>query len=200
MIYAHPQIYPHLKAIFCHVPKVAGTAIENALKAPGQTVGGHSTALGYRRKFPTEFATYFKFAFVREPVDRFLSAYYYLKQRGEHLALYNRSAHEAATPDEFCAILTVNPEIAKKMVHIWPQWKFICNEDASACLVDAVCPFEKLEESWKFLSAKLGIKFRPLPHSNRSRRPVETPSEAVKAFVAREYARDFSIFGYKLPA
>lgn len=199
MVYEHPQIYPHLKAIFCHVPKVAGTAIENALKAPGQTVGGHSTALGYRRKFPTEFATYFKFALVREPVDRFLSAYYYLNQRGEHLALYNRSAHEAATPDEFVAKLTADPTIAQKMVHIWPMWKFVC-DDAGNFLVDEIYLFENLSESWKTLSARLGIKHIPLRHTNRSRRPVEKPSAAVKAFVAREYVRDFAIFGYKLPA
>lgn len=196
MVFEHPQIYPHLKAIFIHCPKCAGTEIENRLKAPGQIAGGHTTALGYRRKFPFEFSEYFKFAFVREPVDRFLSAYYYLKQRGEHLALYNRSAHEAATPDEFCAKLTADATIAEKMVHIWPQWKFVCDENG-LFLTDKIYLFENLAVRWKDISARLGIPHVPLRHTNRSLRPVETPSAAVKEYVARQYARDFEIFGYK---
>ncbi len=80
MVYPNPQIYPHLKAIFVHVPKTGGTSIERTLReSPEQVVGGHTTALGYRKKFPDEFAEFFTFAVVRHPATRFLSAWRYLR-------------------------------------------------------------------------------------------------------------------------
>ena len=71
MLYPNPQIYHHLKTIFVHVPKAARTSIEKHLRKTDQdVVGGHTTALAYRRKYPEEFATYFKFTVVRDPKQK----------------------------------------------------------------------------------------------------------------------------------
>jgi hypothetical protein len=198
MLYPNPQIYHHLKAIFVHIPKAAGTAIENTLRLPEQVAGGHSTALGYRHKFPTEFAVYFKFAVCRHPVDRFLSCYYYLHQRGMHSALNNQLVRAAATPDAFCAALIANPAIAKKIVHLNPQASFVCDA-AGEIIVDQVYRFETLAADWQAISAKLGIPHVPLRHSNRSQRPPLVPdtTPAVLDYVRKTYAKDFEIFGYQ---
>ena len=68
MLYPKPQIYHDLKAIFVHVPKTAGTSIERQLaESSGIEIGGHTTAPAFRRAYPKEFASYFKFTVVREP-------------------------------------------------------------------------------------------------------------------------------------
>src|SRR5437588_5671820 len=74
MLYPNPQIYHRLKTIFVHVPKTAGTSIERHLQmqdCASGPIGGHTTASAFQRHFPDAFGEYFKFAVVREPVDRF---------------------------------------------------------------------------------------------------------------------------------
>lgn len=199
MLYPNPQLYRELKCIFVHSCKCAGSSIEKRLKSfcPGmQKCGGHSTALGFQRGFPKEFAEYFKFAVAREPVDRFLSAFYYLQQMPVHPALNNESAHEAADADHFVRLLEKDASIAPRMVHLLPQSAFVCDEKG-AVIIDKIYRFEALESAWQEICQRIGIPRSPLERLNRSRRPVETPSELVKAFVAREYAQDFDLFGYR---
>ena len=46
-MYKNPQIYKNLKCIFVHVPKTAGTSIENSIRDindKNQVIGGHSTS------------------------------------------------------------------------------------------------------------------------------------------------------------
>ena len=198
MLYAHPQIFHPLKTIFVHIPKSAGTSIETRLCSRGQTVGGHSTALGFRRGYPTEFASYFKFAVARDPVERFLSAFHYLRQMPVHPALHNQFAHDCVSPEEFAGKLT--PAALGAIVHLLPQWRFVCDE-RGAILVDAVYRFEAMEAAWSEICDRIGLKHEPLARLNRSRRPAasQEATPAVLSFVKEFYARDFAICGYALP-
>ncbi len=65
--------YKH-KAIFIHIPKVAGTSIANALF--GESVG-HRPLRRHVAFCPELVEEYFKFTFVRNPYDRLFSAYNY---------------------------------------------------------------------------------------------------------------------------
>ena len=78
------QISDKHKCIFIHVPKAAGSSVETSeifedqrIKT-GEYVGGHTTALEYRETYPGKFKNYFKFAFVRNPYSRLVSAFSYL--------------------------------------------------------------------------------------------------------------------------
>lgn len=68
--------------IFIHVPKVAGKAIaKSLLGAPNGT--GHNK-LKYYERDKARFASYVKVAFVRNPWDRLVSAFFYLKNLDEY--------------------------------------------------------------------------------------------------------------------
>ena len=65
--------------LFIHIPKTAGTSISQALFGSDF---GHCTVDHYEIFSPKRFHNYFKFAFVRNPWDRFLSAYKFLNKGG----------------------------------------------------------------------------------------------------------------------
>jgi len=68
------------KLIFIHIPKCAGTSILNNFNIP-QT--GHLSLYHYIKLFGT-LDEYFVFTFVRNPIDRFLSAFNYLSLGGRN--------------------------------------------------------------------------------------------------------------------
>lgn len=65
--------------LFVHVPKNAGTTIASALY--GSWIG-HRTALFCQASDPEFFRRSTRFAVLREPVDRFISAYWFLRNGG----------------------------------------------------------------------------------------------------------------------
>ena len=70
------------RAVFVHVPRCAGTSLEAAIFAQDH-YSQHLTAAELRALLgPRAYDGAFRFAFVRDPLDRFLSAFYYLLFRG----------------------------------------------------------------------------------------------------------------------
>ena len=67
--------------IFIHIPKCAGVSVSKALF--GNLAGGHSRVVDYQLVFNSnEYSNYFKFTFVRNPWDRLVSAFFFLKKGG----------------------------------------------------------------------------------------------------------------------
>lgn len=200
MIYPNPQIFHHIKTIFVHVPKAAGTSIEQTLRASsGDVVGGHTTALGFKRKYGAIFDQYFKFAFVRHPMDRFVSAYFYLAQRPVHPALGNEVVHRAGSFEKFVQLVQAEPQIVRHIVHLWPQWEFVCDA-AGKLLVNEVYRFEDLPGAWDEVCKRIGIDGKSLPKANISmhQRWQSYACERVFEFVKSVYAEDFKRFGYHI--
>jgi len=77
------------RAIFIHIPKTAGSSI----KKLGQLdYNGHVRAAAIRNRVSHEvWSTYFKFAFVRNPWDRFLSLYCYFATMNEDHRWFKRN-------------------------------------------------------------------------------------------------------------
>jgi hypothetical protein len=68
----------HHSAIFVHIPKTAGTTVLDFLGAE-HVFDTHAPAAIYRQADPKLFERAFKFAFVRNPWDRFASAFHHMK-------------------------------------------------------------------------------------------------------------------------
>lgn len=198
MIYPNPQIYPHLKTIFVHVPKTAGTSIETRLRENNSVVvGGHTTAEGFRKKYPDVFNDYYKFAVVRHPAERFASAFYYLLKHPIHEALNNEIVHQFATLDKFARHVEANPGIIRRIVHLLPQHEFICDAQ-DRILVDNLCRFENLPEDWLRTCHAIGLPPVPLEKLNSSFRDEtrKYDKHGIGELAKALYRKDFDLFGF----
>jgi hypothetical protein len=73
------------KLIFIHIPKNAGTSISSCFST--QRINQprkHASIEEVKNGFPTEYKTYRKFAIVRNPYDRMVSYFFYLKRNNNY--------------------------------------------------------------------------------------------------------------------
>ena len=74
------------KAIFVHIPKNAGTSIESVFLTPEyrenyptNIIERHATIHKVKEIFPDKYDSYIKFAVIRNPYERMVSWYHYVK-------------------------------------------------------------------------------------------------------------------------
>lgn len=103
----------------------------------------------------TEFETYFKFTFVRNPWARIVSEY---KYRG-HLNHYSFK--------EFIFKHMPSPSWTDEYCHVIPQYDFLYN-DKGNLLIDFVGRFENLQEDYDKVCQFLDIPKHAILHENKS--------------------------------
>jgi hypothetical protein len=187
------------RCIFVHLPKCAGVSVNRALF--GGLGGGHLTIVQYSFAFsPAEFDEFFKFTIVRHPLDRLVSAFFFLKNGGfeekdrawseEHLA-------GIETFDEFVTDWLTEERIWS-MVHFFPQYWYL--QDCWGELrVDFIGRLENLENDFRRICETLNIQAK-LPHSNSSKHDHYRDyynSRTVQK-VTQLYAQDMALFGYHI--
>ncbi len=194
MLYPNPQIYHRLKTVFVHIPKTAGTSIEQTLdEFCGTTSGGHSTALSIRTKHPDIFKDYFSFAVLRDPETRFRSAFSYLLERPFHPALGNEIVHQAGAIGNFIEMIDARPQIIEDIVHFWPQHRFVCDQQ-NEVLVDRLFRFEALDTEWLEIARLIGIEEKELRRENASPDSQhDSGNERTLNFIREYYAADYEL-------
>ena len=215
--------------IFVHIPRTGGTSIEEmfglkegsclfGLAPYGGTIDAmaspqHLTWQQLIQILPTSFTdSAYKFAFVRNPWDRFLSAYRYrlrcylhgLKRSGASYykrCLYNES--HLASLDSFVATLEFPIEHRVTAVggldaHLEPQCTFVTDAKGRIAM-DRICRFENFEPDIRAVADGLGIQLGEIVRQNvtsggtRYRSSYSTYAmDAVRAF----YAEDIERFEY----
>lgn len=205
------------KCIFIHIPKTGGTSIENALGVFGDwkeqntcTMFGkinseelrrlshpsnflqHITASTLKKIDRISFDDYYKFSFVRNPWDRFVSSY-----SNKDPDLVDRAENQGiklsdATFEEY-VYLTENI----KHPHLSSQFEYLFGEDGE-CIVDFIGRFEKIEEDFELVREKIGIS-ASLEHLNSSsHKPYrEYYNRKTKLIIKNRYLNDINIFKYK---
>jgi len=149
---------------------------------------GHITLAEVKPHLPgDDFERFFKFGFVRNPFDRFISFCAFMtRQHGYFDREPQRVMHH---------FLFVEPPANK--IHYEPQHIFFTGEDG-ALLTDYVGRVEEMQASYDEACRRIGIPSRALDRVNASRRgdyrQYYTPE--LRDAVAKLYARDLELFGY----
>ena len=183
------QVFHDLKCIFIHIPKNGGGSVRLAL-SPNKNYGGHTSLLEYKNKLPPEHFNYFKFAFTRNPYERFISAYKYLKRRIDtqnprftpHISKEEVKDFHSFTNMAKTKLLTIT--------HIRPQYLFLIDENDNIG-VDFLGKFENFQEDFNKVCKMLNIKTN-LPHLHKSKNKPEITDElnTIKSL----YRRDYELF------
>ena len=121
---------------------------------------------------------------IRNPFDRLVSAYFYLKGQGKIMQDFDSFVFNLAK---------VGPRIDR---HLWAQERY--HVPIKYMGIDHVIPFESLEAGWKSSAESLGLP-DVLPHVNKSSRPLalsELYTKPTADVIRQVYSIDFEGLGY----
>lgn len=183
------------KCIFIHVPKVAGTSIAQTLFGQGSR---HVPYYEYKVANGWKFRRYFKFAFVRNPWDRLVSAFFFLRKGGLSEPDRLWSMNNLAAFDDFESFVMgwLSRESVQAWVHFKPQHYWICDREQTV-MVDFVGRYESIGSDFKLVADRLGCS-RSLPLVNQSnhRHYSAYYSPEMRRKVAAVYREDVETFKY----
>ncbi|AKJ97541.1 MULTISPECIES: sulfotransferase family 2 domain-containing protein [Pseudomonas] len=194
-----PEIFAERACLFIHVPKCAGSSVCAGL-FEGYTPG-HLPLYWYEQQFARQYADSFKFAFVRDPLERAYSAYAFL--RGNTLGQRDHAAQAMVRHyrdfDDFVA-RWLHPENITRQLHFAAQTDFL-TDSLGHLAMDFIGYQEHLGRDYRQLYERLGGR-ATLPHVNRSQQRAAVPvrdlcSVRTRRLVRRVYQRDYEMLGYE---
>lgn len=192
------------RGLFFHVPKTGGSSI--AAAGFLDYIGHFPAASHVGRSIPPDrWARYFKFAFVRNPWDRFLSLYSYFANmapghrwhQGPNIDVAEKVKRYGSF-GRFCrGFCTSGLDLD---FHFWPQLFWIGDAQGNV-LVDFVGRFEHLQADFDAVCARLGVGRTVLPRCNTSRHGHHAPyyDPTTARIVGALYRADVEQFGYRFP-
>jgi hypothetical protein len=136
---------------------------------------------------PEEFESFFKFAFVRNPFDRFVSYCAFMtRAQGD----FERDPHKVMRH------MIENPPW--QHVLFQPQHSFVTAADGRL-LTDSVGRVEEMQKSYDEIAARIGIPTAVLERVNPSNRRNyrDYYDEALVEGVVQLYSRDLELFDYE---
>jgi sulfotransferase famil protein len=193
------QAFDRLRCIFIHIPKTAGMSVVESLFGAGRAL--HKSIVDYKMVLTkAEFEAYFKFAFVRNPWDRALSAYTFLQQGGYNdndKAFRDSVVSRYGSFNEFI-VRWMNPDNIFRYGLFVPQYVHICGAQGEP-EVDFIGRFENLERDFDYVAGRLGAH-GALARKNTSRTSGQDfrrfYSDESRKVIAALYSRDVEILGY----
>ena len=205
MIISHQHRY-----IFAAIPKTGTHSVRQALREHLSEDDIEQVGLFVNKRFPFEelaairhghlslrqvrphlgdeaFQAYFKFAFVRNPFDRFVS-YCAFMTRADGAFLKN--------PQQVMRYILFQ---ARPVQHVLfqPQHTLVTDEDGTL-LADMVGRVEEMQASYDAICARIGIPSAQLGQVNSSKRGSyrDYYDQTLIDGVASFYGRDIELFGY----
>jgi len=193
--------------IFIHIPKTGGSSVKKSLC--GIDTFGHCKAVDLFKQDMEVWSNSFKFAFIRNPWDRLVSAFYFAKMEKSYWH-DNISKKKDGHPDyetvknmSFSNFIEDICSDRRKYKHVSfrNQRDFICDR-SGRCLVDFVGRFETLESDFSYICGKLNRPKLVLQRINVTSNRCANYQEHYKSkkeieMVADLYREDLDIFNYE---
>lgn len=196
------SIYHKWRTVFVQIPKNASSAIHRIMENQTDNQHNHATYLDVlSSNDPELIESYYSFAICRNPYDRLVSAYEFLRQGSwqhddldfEQLVnhFYKMGPHFYTNYDVF----------------FWPQHRFVTIK--KIVLVDKIMRYESLDADWPEVQQKIMAQVPPRFSSLPDTLKLENKSEyktkhweeyytpELKKMVYELYQRDFEIFEYE---
>lgn len=180
--------------IFIHVPRVAGTSIAQALY--GRRCTRHYSIRYFRTLAPNFFDRADSFAILRDPFDRFVSSYAFVRSGGTESCrlsdVFVCATAGIRSVDDYLSFLEDRDTLSLDFV-MRPQSWFVCDLKSGAPLVKRLFLYDADGAHLaRYLKAH-GVSC--LPWLNNSMRlPLEL-SAKQKARIERLYVQDFALVG-----
>jgi hypothetical protein len=197
--------------IFAAVPKTGTHSVRQALREHMGDDDVEQVGLFVNRRFPwadlaavqhghlsleqvrpclgeDAFGSFFKFAFVRNPFDRFVS-YCAFMLRGNDL--FQQQPREVMRHFLF-------RDPPEGHILFQPQASLLLDRDGKTLLTDAIGRVEDMQASYDAICARIGIPSRPLARVNGTNRDDYRRyyDRQLMDGVAARYAVDLDLFGY----
>ena len=141
-----------------------------------------------------ETKNFYKFAFVRNPYDRLVSAYHDFKHNSEH----KNWAHPIYKYNSFRDfVMDFENSPCVNFIHLQPQFDYL--ETEGQINIDFIGRFENLREDFRKIEKELSLPHIDLPVTRVSKHKDyhHYYDEETKLIVRRIYKNDFEIFGYE---
>ena len=189
-----------LPCIFVHIPKCAGSSINQQLELKSMGFSGHAPM-----SYPSKHSAYFSFTFIRNPYDRVVSAYKYFRKLKPGHRWYKRNSiiSDAANEMEFGEFVHHMPDFMKLMkrqegsfesgIHFQPFYYFIDQP------IDFIGRFENIQQDYfKILShLKLPAKLLRKTNSTNNSNYRQLYIEETKNQVYNIYQEDIKKYNYQ---
>jgi len=167
-----------------------GLFVQSKLPIPELARLGHGhITLAQLKPFmkPDDFSAFFKFAFVRNPFDRFVSYSSFITREVGH---FDRD------PKKVMRYFVANPPWNHILFR--PQHEFVIDQGGNL-LTDYIGRVEQMQQSYDEICGRIGIPSATLEQVNSSRRKDyrDYYDRELIDGVAQLYARDLEYFGYE---
>ena len=203
------------KFIFVHIPKCAGSSIEQTL------LKNEGIRIPSKQKFYLDFLSenikklylldypmhsysqhfrlnqydrgcvknYYCFTFVRNPWDLLVSEYFYIKKNYN----FDLSFKEFIYLGEKIKLTKGFKWFIERGNHLKPQHTFLSKD------INFIGRFENIQADFNTICDKIGVSHQELPHKNKTNHKhyTEYYDDETREIVAERYAKDIEYFGYK---